>query len=44
MALVDADYRFLFCDVGAQGRISDGGVFDQTFLRQYIDQNTLGKY
>ena len=26
-ALVDADYNFLFIDIGCQGRISDGGVF-----------------
>ena len=27
MAIVDYGYEFLFCDVGCQGRISDGGVF-----------------
>lgn len=27
LALADYDYRFLYCDVGCQGRISDGGVF-----------------
>lgn len=30
MAVVDADYNFLFADVGCQGRISDGGVIKNT--------------
>lgn len=30
MALVDADYQFIYADVGVQGRISDGGVFNHT--------------
>ena len=27
LALVDADYKFLYVNVGCQGRISNGGVF-----------------
>ena len=27
MAVVDADCNFIYCDMGANGRISDGGVF-----------------
>ncbi|RVE47950.1 hypothetical protein evm_007464 [Chilo suppressalis] len=34
LGLVDSDYCFLFADVGAQGRISDGGVLKQTVLWQ----------
>jgi hypothetical protein len=32
MAVVDADYNFIFTDVGCQGRISDGGVRDEKHL------------
>ena len=32
MALVDADYNFMYIDVGAVGAESDGGVFAQTQL------------
>lgn len=31
-ALIDADYNIMFLDVGTQGRISDGGVFQKTEL------------
>ena len=27
LAIVDADYRFIYTEVGCNGRISDGGVF-----------------
>ena len=33
MALVDADYKFLYVDVGANGRISDVRVFYWKSLR-----------
>jgi hypothetical protein len=26
MAVVNANYEFLYCDIGTNGRISDGGV------------------
>nr|CAI5824130.1 unnamed protein product [Callosobruchus analis] len=35
-ALVDADYNFLFVDIGCQGRISDGGVFQNSVLYHKI--------
>lgn len=40
-ALVDADYNFLFVDVGCQGRISDGGVFKNSELNNKLQQNSL---
>lgn len=41
MAAVDADYNFIFADVGCQGRISDGGVFKESTLYKNISGNTL---
>ena len=35
LAFVDHDYRFIFADVGCQGRISDGGVYrNSTFHKE----------
>lgn len=41
MALVDSDYRFIFADIGGQGRISDGGIFQNSLLWQKIQTNAL---
>ncbi|KAJ8883289.1 hypothetical protein PR048_015132 [Dryococelus australis] len=39
--LVDADYNFLYIDVGCQGRISDGGVFKHTQLYAKLEEKSL---
>ena len=41
MALVDADYQFIYVDVGYNGRISDGGVFQNCNLSKAIEENAL---
>ncbi|VEN57542.1 unnamed protein product [Callosobruchus maculatus] len=41
-AVVDADYNFIFVDIGCQGRISDGGVFKHSSIYKKIMDNTLG--
>lgn len=41
MALVDSNYKFIFADIGGQGRISDGGIFRNTVLWDKICNNSL---
>ncbi|KAI8432788.1 hypothetical protein MSG28_013744 [Choristoneura fumiferana] len=41
MAIVDANYNFIFADIGCQGRISDGGVFRNTSFYQKLQNNEL---
>ena len=41
MAFVDADYKFLYVDVGCNGRISDGGVFRNSSLSNTLSLNML---
>lgn len=42
MAMADASYKFTYVDVGANGRISDGGVYNNSSLSAAIQSNTLG--
>lgn len=41
LALVDADYKFVFIDVGCNGRISDGGVYRNSPLSHAIQANHI---
>lgn len=41
MALVDANYKFIYVNIGAKGRISDGGVFNNCNLASALEHNTL---
>jgi len=41
MELVDADYRFIYVDVGAEGRMSDGGVYAHCTLSDAMEKNCL---
>lgn len=40
-AVVNANYNFLYVDVGAQGRISDGGIFKNSSLYEKLQKNHL---
>lgn len=41
MALVDHDYCFKYIDVGANGSVSDGGVFRKCSLFEALENNLL---
>ena len=41
MALVDAQYRFIYIDVGVNGRVSDGGVFSRCSPNTALETNSL---
>ncbi|XP_060882146.1 uncharacterized protein LOC132953828 [Metopolophium dirhodum] len=41
LAAVDAHYCFIFASVGCQGRISDGGVFNNSILAKKIYDESL---
>ena len=41
MALVDANYKFIYVDVGAAGRAGDASVFANSVLKTAIDNNYL---
>ena len=41
MALVDAEYKFIYIDAGCNGRVSDGGVFKNCTLYSALENGTL---
>lgn len=41
MALADADYKFSYINIGAPGRDSDGGVYNNCSLATAIENNSL---
>ncbi|XP_057665975.1 uncharacterized protein LOC130899839 [Diorhabda carinulata] len=41
LAIVDPSYNFIYANVGCQGRISDGGVFNNTSFKEQLDTNAL---
>ncbi|XP_067203340.1 uncharacterized protein, partial [Linepithema humile] len=40
-AISDAKYRFIVVDIGGEGRQSDGGVFRNSLIRNYIASGSL---
>ena len=42
MALVDANYKFLYVGIGVNGLCSDGGVFRETGLRKAVEGGRAG--
>ena len=41
MALVDANYKLIYIDVGSNGRASDGGVYINSSLSQALEEGSL---
>ena len=42
LALVDADYKFLWVNAGASGSSSDAQIFNRSKLKRRIENGTLG--
>ena len=41
LTIVDANYKFLYTDIGCNGRISDGGVFRNCDMHKELDEKRL---
>lgn len=41
MAVVNANYEFLYCDVGAEGQTADGGSWNACDLNKYMEKGLL---
>ena len=42
MAVAGPNYECLYADVGTNGRIADGGVFNKCSLLRCVEEETLG--
>ena len=42
MAIVDSNYEFLYVDVGCNGRVSDGGVWEKCSLNVLLEEGRAG--
>ena len=40
-ALVDANYKFIYVNVGASGRAGDAGVYHESTLKKAVMENTI---
>lgn len=41
MGIADAEYKFIYLDVGCNGRVSDGGVFNKCSFAALMENNQL---
>lgn len=41
MAIANANYEFIYCDVGTNGRVSDGGVINNTIFYEKLINGEL---
>ncbi|XP_054002660.1 uncharacterized protein LOC128889232 [Hylaeus anthracinus] len=41
MAIANDNYEFIICDIGTNGRVSDGGVIDNTMFMKKLLENKL---
>jgi hypothetical protein len=41
LGVCDADYKFLFLEVGGQGRLSDGAIWNSSRMKTALENNSL---